>query len=674
MSNLDVALRIKLLANTGAGRKRVIDDLRGIQQAANGLGKQGGSNKLKTGLDGVERKARTTRKAVTGVADSAAKLKAIDPSTGIVKGFDAVERRARRTREAVRSVARTGSATDTQVRQTGGAFDFLAGGAGRALTAMGAFVAPAMIIRGLAEIEGKLTAVERRYASIAVTVEQRDPAYVAKMRAKDTEIGKRYGLRPEDILPIRGDYAAAGLDPASVDKLVDPSARGVKAMDADPRNISQAVIAGVQNLGITTEQVPQYLDMIAKGTKLGRFESDSVAKFMPAFASGYASLGYTGLDAAAEINAMAQVVRMTAPTADVAGNNLQNYLVKLTAPDSVKNFAEKGVDIAAILAKSRKDGTSFVGNALDEIWKVTKGDQIALGDLFGDQQVKAALEPLLRNRKLLEEWKKEIREQSAGTLDEDWNFLRNTPAERQARLDAVAGQGQDRAAAKTQPAVTFWKWLKAEFFNPGEAARQDRLDTYTPDQKAGLEARIQQLEAERNTIFGQLDAAAQPDPLTGMVGGLGGGEPMAPLQDRLGNIADEIQQLKGDLEALRATGEAAGTALDDGLKATGPKAIDTMNGIMDNLKSQGNVTISPSVVPRMGAPMPGGAGGVSLVPSSVLPSGSTPASKTVKRSASLNGQTNHFHIASSDPKGAANEVERRLGRLGDSSRLLSDTV
>lgn len=711
MSNLDVALRIKLLANTGSGRKRVIDDLRGIQQAANGLGKQGGADKLKTGLDGVEKKARTakravdtvadsaaklkradpatgvakgldnverrarrTRKAVNGVADSAAKLKNVDPSTGIVKGFDEIEKKARRTRDRVRSVARAGSASDGQVRQTGSAFDFLAGGATRAMGAMAAFVAPAMIIRGLSEIEAKITAVQRGYASIAVTDEKRDPAYVAKMLAIDTEIGKRYGLRPDAVQPIRNDYAAAGLGPEAVDQIMNPSARAVKAMDADPRNISQAVISGIQNLGITPDQIPQYLDMIAKGTKLGRFESDSVAKFMPMFASSYASLGFTGLDAAAEINAMAQVVRTTSSTPDAAGTNLQNYLVKLTAPDSVKNFKEKGVDIQAIMAKSQKDGSSFVADALAKTWEITKGDTFAIGELFGDMQAKAALEPLLRQRKLLEDWKKLIRDQSTGTLEEDWDFLRRTPAERQARLEAVAGQGQDKAGQKSQPFVNAWKWLKAEFFNPGEAARQDRLDTYTPEQTGSLEGRIQKLEAERSQILGQMEATSQPDPLTGMVGGLGGGEPLGPLQFRLGSVNDELEQLKGDLEALRATGEAAGNALNDGLKATAPQAIDTMQGIVDKLKSQGNIVISPTVVPHMGAPIPGG-GGVNIAPSSMLPSGgATPASKTVKRSASLGGQTNHFHIASSDPKGAANEVERRLGRLGDSSRLLSDTV
>ncbi|WP_336802295.1 phage tail tape measure protein [Kaistia sp. MMO-174] len=676
MSNLDVALRIKLLANTGPGRKRAISDLQGIKKAADSIGKGRGGGNLEAGLDKVERKARRTRKAVAEVGDTAGRVKRVDPSTNMVKGFDAIERKARQTRRVIDNVSRAGAGTNSQVRTTGGAFDFLAGTAGRAFTALAAFAAPLAIIRGLSDIEEKLTAVERRYASIAVTAEQRDPAYVAKMRAKDTEVGKRYGLRPEDILPIRNDYAAAGIDPTAAEKLIDPSSRAMKAMDASPGNISQTVISGIQNLGITPEQIPLYLDMIAKGTKLGRFEADSVAKFMPTFASNYASLGYTGLDAAAEINAMAQVVRMTAPSADAAGTNLQNYLMKLTAPDSVKNFKEKGVDIEAIMKKSRANGTSFVADALAKTWEVTKGDTFSIGELFGDMQAKQALEPLLRNRELLEQWKKIIREESGGTLDEDWKFLRATPAERQARYEAVAGQGSDKVAQSTQPAITFWKWLKAELLNPGEAARQDRLDTYTSEQKAGLEARIQKLEAERSQIFNQMEAAAQPDPLTGMVGGLGGGEPLGPLQDRLGSINDELQQLKGDLDALRTIGEGVGNALDQGLKATAPKSIDTMNGIVNQLKSIGDVTISPTVIPRMGGPLPATPGGVNVAPMSVKPSGSAPPpATTLKRGAALGGgQTNHFHIGSTDPKAAANEIERKLARLGNSAGLLVDTA
>ncbi|WP_296578286.1 hypothetical protein [Xanthobacter sp.] len=88
---------------------------------------------------------------------------------------------------------------------------------------------------------------------------------------------------------------------------------------------------------------------------------------------------------------------------------------------------------------------------LDEVDKATEGgNPFRVSELFGDMQVLDALRAVLPRRDLIE-WKNTILNESAGTLAEDWNFLKTTPAERQAVLDAVTEEGNAKACQQFEP-------------------------------------------------------------------------------------------------------------------------------------------------------------------------------------------------------------------------------
>jgi phage-related tail protein len=120
-----------------------------------------------------------------------------------------------------------------------------------------------------------------------------------------------------------------------------------------------------------------------------------------------------------------QVARTGAGDASTAANNVLNLLSKLTAPATVKRMKKFGVDWEAVMKKAKEDGADPFIVALDQIQKVTGGDSFKIGEIFEDMQVKAALIPLLRSRKLFDEIRKASLE-SGKTIEEDFNKSLNS--------------------------------------------------------------------------------------------------------------------------------------------------------------------------------------------------------------------------------------------------------
>lgn len=662
MSNLDVALRVRLLTETGNAR-RAARDINEIDKAVDNL-KRGGGGGAPRAITDIPPAARRAKRDIIELGGEARRLGREKTGDAVEQGLRRISNQAKRTQRDildVRAQARrlegAGSARPLgsvkkgieEVEGKAGLLDRsfvrLGGSAAQAFGALAAFAAPTAIIAGLNQVEDRVTALDRKYAALAVTAEMRDPAVVKRLREQDTAIGMKYGMRPEQVQPLRGAFVAGGLDLDTAQNVTDPSARAVKAMDASAENVAQTVLAGIQNLKLTPEQIPAYLDQIAKGTKLGRFEADSVAKFMPQFGAAYQGMGYTGLDASAEINALAQIVRQGSGTADAAGTNLDNLLQKVFAPDAVKNFKEKGVDLEAVRDRAKKEGKSYVAAVLEEVNKLTKGgDPFLTTELFGDMQVLGALRAVIPNLDKLEEWRKAIRDGSAGTVEQDWQFLAKTPAEEQQKMGAIAGAGRDEIAKSWwQPFITGLSRLDAFLFNSQEFNRQRSLEVTNPEEFK----RREQLQRRSEGVAAQRD-----------MGGYN--------QDRQ-YIDDLITQSKIDIRAMKAKGAEAGSALGDGLRSAGPDAVKAMDDIMNQIEARGNVTISPRIAPQI-AP---------TAPAPAAPAAPTPAPE--RRSAAPSSrsfaQANTFNIyGAADPQRSARAVDRRLARLGSGASALNDTV
>jgi hypothetical protein len=99
------------------------------------------------------------------------------------------------------------------------------------------------------------------------------------------------------------------------------------------------------------------------------------------------------------------VVRKDAPGAAEASTRLTDALLKMTAPDAVKNFAKFGVNIEKVLKDAVAKGVNPMEAAVKELQRVTGGDAFKLSQIFGDKEAKLALMSLMKYREEYEKLK-----------------------------------------------------------------------------------------------------------------------------------------------------------------------------------------------------------------------------------------------------------------------------
>ncbi|MCX5512294.1 phage tail tape measure protein [Kaistia algarum] len=707
MAELDVALRLRLIDNVTGPAQQAAQALRDLEATAAGVRGRGSAAPPSVNPAGapaavnppgarvspvvgvpppapvrptpaivpsVSVPSAAPRPVMVPPAAASAPRGATVPSVGGTAAAEAAE--------AVDAVAVGGTMRAVGL---GVAMGFVAGAAGAAVGALMEFANPAKIIAGLSQLEAKVTSLEKRLAATAVTAGMLDQGAIDRMRTENTQVGLAVGKAPEEVQPLRDVFSAGGYTLDQQGRILLPAAKAMVAMNASPEDVGQMTIAGLGNLGVGADRLGSYLDIMAAGGNSGRFEGKDLAKFMPGYSASYKVLGYGGLDAAAEIAAMAEMVREAAGSSDIAGNNLQNFLLKLSSPDAAKNFAEYGVDIEAVKSQAIADGKSPVMAVLQQIKDITGGDAAKMATLFQDQQVLGALYGLIPELEKLQPLIDQLRTGSAGTVEKGAQFVGTREGGKQDQYDAIAAAGQAEWGKWFQPFVTEWKRFQAVLWNPGDLRVQEGVTA-----AGGIDKRIAEIEATLKVLAELRTGTAKDLDHARFEGDATERSTIPSLEGKLGALDNEIAQMQADLVVLKQTagdggnaaGQAVGKGLDDGLKAAGPSAEATMQGIVDKLKSIGNVTITPSIVPQMGVPAPtpsapAPAGSPKVEPMSFRPEGRP---ETVKRSADAGGartfaQTNTIHVNGvSDPDATARAIERRLARLGNSSNLLLDTA
>lgn len=225
-----------------------------------------------------------------------------------------------------------------------------------------------------------------------------------------------------------GTLVAGGL--GSLDEIrqfVPTMAEVATATGASMEDLGNTTIALRDHMKIAGEDYKAVMNMMAAGGKAGQFELQDMAKWLPNLASVYGGMGQTGKAAVAELTAALQVARMGAGNSDEAANNFKNFLSKLSSPDTIKAFRDAGIDLQDSMRNMAAKGISPVKSMLNIVgtYLGDKGPEAAekyakaleikddaeretavrrldeaykLGELFRDQQVLAALRPMLANR------------------------------------------------------------------------------------------------------------------------------------------------------------------------------------------------------------------------------------------------------------------------------------
>ncbi|QPC44529.1 phage tail tape measure protein [Kaustia mangrovi] len=262
-----------------------------------------------------------------------------------------------------------------------------------------------------------------------------------------------------ELLEALEVLVAKGLEPDQALGALEAVGKGATATKARVEEMAAGSFAVLSNLKVPVEDLTAALDAMHLAGQRGGFELKNMAKEFPMLTAAAAGLKMRGVGAVADISAALQVALKGAGSPDIAANNMQNFMNKLTAPLTVKNFADFGVDLEKELAKAAERGISPIEHMLEVIQEVTGGDMFRVGEIFQDKQVREFLVPMLAN---MEEYRR-IRDEAMaarGVIDED--YVRQV----------------DNAAASTNRLANATERLQrsiGDAVNPDVASMKDRL-------------------------------------------------------------------------------------------------------------------------------------------------------------------------------------------------------
>lgn len=231
----------------------------------------------------------------------------------------------------------------------------------------------------------------------------------------------RTNLGPAVLAQGIQDLVAQGLELKDAVASIETLGRVATATNSDLLDVTKTGFQLQNALKIRPTELKATFDALAFAGKQGAFELKDMAQFMPTIAAAAGTLGITGKQGAVSLAAMMQMVRKDAPDAGQAATRMTDAMMKMTAPDAVKNFKKFGVDIKQVLTDAKKKGINPMEAALSELQRVTGGDVFKLSQIFGDKEAKLGLMSLMKYRKEYEKLKADAGgAAAAGTVDKDY--------------------------------------------------------------------------------------------------------------------------------------------------------------------------------------------------------------------------------------------------------------
>jgi TP901 family phage tail tape measure protein len=228
-------------------------------------------------------------------------------------------------------------------------------------------------------------------------------------------------LGPAKLAQGVQDLVAQGLELKDAVASMEALGRVATATNSDLLDVTKTGFQLQNALKIRPTELKATFDALAFAGKQGAFELKDMAQFMPTIAAAAGTLGIQGRQGAIALASMMQMVRKDAPDAGQAATRLTDAMLKMTAPDAVKNFKKFGVNIEQVLKGARQKGINPMEAALDELQRVTGGDAFKLSRIFGDKEAKLALMSLMKYRKEYAKLRDEAGgSAAAGTVDRDY--------------------------------------------------------------------------------------------------------------------------------------------------------------------------------------------------------------------------------------------------------------
>jgi TP901 family phage tail tape measure protein len=281
------------------------------------------------------------------------------------------------------------------------------------------------------------------------------------------QTSKDTGMANTQVAELVNQLVGGGMDLTEALKYAPVAAKFAVGQGASGTDTAKMILAMQNNAKITDPQkMEQALASVALLGQQGSFEAADMAKWFPELLAQMASSGITGQDAVTQLGAMLQVQIKSAGSADEAANNLKNWIAKIGSGETVKGYADAGIDYQGSMnaaigkglstfeasfelarryvektdpkkAKQLDQGLTQINQETDPAKAQAMADALAAtlrtGDVFADMQVKTALMAYTQNKKFYAELKKGASDPNGprkDILDKNLNERRETSAQR----------------------------------------------------------------------------------------------------------------------------------------------------------------------------------------------------------------------------------------------------
>ncbi|MBV7554217.1 phage tail tape measure protein [Pseudomonas sp. PDM28] len=295
----------------------------------------------------------------------------------------------------------------------------------------------------------------------ANTQQEMDTARDIVQTSKDT------GMANTQVADLVNQLVGGGMVLTEALKYAPVAAKFAVGQGASGTDTAKMILAMQNNAKITDpKKMEQALASVALLGQQGSFEAADMAKWFPELLAQMTSSGITGQEAVTQLGAMLQVQIKSAGSADEAANNLKNWIAKIGSGETVKGYADAGIDYqgsmnAAIAkglstfeasfelarryvektdpkkAKQLDQGLTQISQETDPAKAQAMADALAAtlrtGDLFADMQVKTALMAYTQNKKFYAELKKGASDPDGprkDILDKNLNERRESSSQR----------------------------------------------------------------------------------------------------------------------------------------------------------------------------------------------------------------------------------------------------
>ncbi|BCJ07128.1 tail protein [Pseudomonas sp. RtIB026] len=343
---------------------------------------------------------------------------------------------------------------------------------------------------GLAAIPTKISAdYQAIIRDIAIKSDIVNKPQEAQLSRAVIDTARDTGMSRNDVADLINQLVGAGMEVDKAMAYAPTAAKFAIGQGASGVDTAAMIQALQQNAKITDPKVMQQaLEAIAYQGQAGSFEASDMARWFPQLLAGMEKGGVTGLDAVTSLGAMLQVQMKTAGSSDEAANNFKNWMEKIGAGDIQKNYEKVGIDYQKSLNTGLQKGMNVfeasMGLALQYVEKTDPKKAQAMkeaqakidkevdpekataalaalekslrtGDVFADQQVKAALTAYAQNRGLYSTLKADSADAKkvAGILDKNLAERRETSKQRWGELGQAVDDSMRSIGDAIRPAT-----------------------------------------------------------------------------------------------------------------------------------------------------------------------------------------------------------------------------